>query len=120
MDLPPEPPWTALDGGRLSVRDSQILALSVIRLVCIHGHSLLGSLHVCAQVAYEEGMSATTDAARLALMRDVLETIRTENGPLLGNLIRAERQAGRKWNRFDLSHRLEQALMEASEDLEPS
>ena len=118
MDDPNEPDLRLLNGGRLSDLDARVLALSVLRLVCLHEQSLLGAIHACAQVAYAEGMSASTDAARVALMQDVLETISRDQVSLIGTLIRTERQAGNRPKRLELSRRLEMALLEASKDLE--
>lgn len=118
MDHPDEPDLRLLPGGRLSDLDASVLALAVLRLVCLHEQPLLGSIHACAQVAYAEGMSASTDAARVALMQDVLATISRDQVGLIGTLIRSERQAGRRPRRLDLSRRLEMALQEASADLE--
>ena len=118
MDDPTGSEMHLLQGGRLSVQDARVLALSVLRLVCLHEHSLLGALYMCAQVAYAEGMSASSESARLALTQDVLSTIQHDHGSLIGTLIRAERQAGRRPKRLELSKRLEVALQEASTDLE--
>jgi hypothetical protein len=118
MDVSNEPELRLLAGGRLSEHDARVLALAVLRLVCLHEQSLLGAIHACAQVAYDEGMSASTDSARVALMQDILATISRDQVELIGTLIRSERQAGKRPRRLDLSRRLESALQEASADLE--